>query len=208
MKVLTKLFLRPFGYDVDLGGQNDHQMPSPECCKQDGMVRILRSSGDGWLSVRAAITENAFFLSKSTDINTASHVVPLHEVMEVTKSNGLITRASSIEQIAEHESLETSEVLTESRSTDTTLEIVTVENGYNFGRVFSVQIGNTMIDEWLKDLEHNRVKETRAFNRRTYIQRKQRVLSHFYESKIVQYIVAALIVMNFFIEAFRQVAIL
>ena len=71
-----------------------------------------------------------------------------------------------------------------------------------------VQIGNTMIDEWLKDLEHNRVKETRAFNRRTYIQRKQRVLSHFYESKIVQYIVAALIVMNFFIEAFRQVAIL
>ena len=64
------------------------------------------------------------------------------------------------------------------------------------------------LDEWINELEYRREIETHAWRRRTFIARKQREISIVYESERVQYFVAAMIVGNFFIEAFRSPALL
>ena len=60
-----------------------------------------------------------------------------------------------------------------------------------------------MLDDWMDELESLCKTETHAFNRRTYIARRQQKLQAVYESEPVQYIVAVLIVSNFLVEAFR-----
>lgn len=60
-----------------------------------------------------------------------------------------------------------------------------------------------MLDEWMDEIAALRMMQTHAWNRRNFIARKQEVLSKFYESEPVQYVVAAMIVGNFLIEAFR-----
>ena len=60
-----------------------------------------------------------------------------------------------------------------------------------------------MLDDWKNELEYLRTIETHAWKRRTYIARRQHKLAALYESEPVQYTVAALIVSNFLVEAFR-----
>ena len=61
-----------------------------------------------------------------------------------------------------------------------------------------------LLDEVAEELEDLRAKETFAWKRRTFIARKQQAVANIYESEMVQYMVAALIVSNFLVEAFRS----
>ena len=85
---------------------------------------------------------------------------------------------------------------------DVVLELETDKAGFNFGRVFILNLGSgTAVDAWMRDLEILRVEETHAYIRRTLINRKQAAIGKFYESKQVQYSVAVMIVANFLLEA-------
>lgn len=200
-KELAAVVLKPFGYNVDLNLRpRDNRLPGATVCEEDQLVHILTSSGSAWLAVRAAFTENTFFLSKTHDHSTAAHVVPLHEVVKISKYASQVSLASKQDDGLPSRRSHQAAVPPDSEHI---LSIETIQNGYNFGRVFLLQVGSEeTLDRWLHALERFRVEETQAFNRRTYISRKQSALSSFYESKLVQYIVAFLIMSNFAIEAF------
>jgi hypothetical protein len=58
-------------------------------------------------------------------------------------------------------------------------------------------------DEWMNELEERQKKEIVAWKRRNYIKLKQEKIQRFYKSQPVHFVVAAMIMCNFFIEAFR-----
>ena len=111
---------------------------------------------------------------------------------------------SSLEDAAERTRLGSSAAADVKRETagQVIIEIETDKNGFNFGRVFILNLGSgTEAAGWLKHLEILRVEESHAFNRRTIINRKQETIRQFYDSKRVQYAVALMIISNFLLEA-------
>ena len=56
------------------------RMPKPAKILRESEMSLLASSARRWIVLRAAMTEDSFFLSKSDDRNVALHQIPLHEV--------------------------------------------------------------------------------------------------------------------------------
>jgi voltage-gated sodium channel len=213
MEALQSSILRPFGRFRPLD-QSD-LMPPTVACVRDSMVSLLSSRGDKRLKTRAVLTQSSLFLSKSKDLSLVVHRIPLHEITK-------IARIGHDEGGRKHEALphkprdvavknflpeyqsdsHDSETDDARRNSHAILVLNTVENGYNFGRIYTLQFkDDIMMEDWNKELQALRRSATRSYNRRTFISRRQRQIRAFYEDQYVQYAVAFLIIANFFIEA-------
>ena len=51
------------------------------------LASLLASSARRWIVLRAALTEDSFFLSKSDDHKVALHQIPLHEVVGISSGS-------------------------------------------------------------------------------------------------------------------------
>jgi hypothetical protein len=205
------MLLRPFGVDVQDSRDGDLMPPAAKCVQDTSKAFLLSSSGQKWLPMRTSLTRSKLCMSKSRDKSLAAHNIALHEIVRISPGESLplgeivYESDSSLEEdAAERTRLGSSAAADVKRETagQGIIEIETDKNGFNFGRVFILNLGSgTEAAGWLKDLEILRVEESHAFNRRTLINRKQETIRQFYDSKRVQYAVALMIISNFLLEA-------
>ena len=205
------MLLRPFGVDLQDSRDGDLMPPAAKCVQDTSKAFLLSSSGQKWLPMRTSLTRSKLCMSKSRDKSLAAHNIALHEIVRIFSGESLpdlgeivYESDSSLEDAAERTRLGSSAAADVKRETagQGIIEIETDKNGFNFGRVFILNLGSgTEAAGWLKDLEILRVEESHAFNRRTLINRKQETIRQFYDSKRVQYAVALMIISNFLLEA-------
>jgi len=207
------MLLRPFGVDVQDSRDGDLMPPAAKCVQDTSKAFLLSSSGQKWLPMRTSLTRSKLCMSKSRDKSLAAHNIALHEIVRISPGESLLQTLGEIvyesdssleEDAAERTRLGSSAAADVKRETagQGIIEIETDKNGFNFGRVFILNLGSgTEAAGWLKDLEILRVEESHAFNRRTLINRKQETIRQFYDSKRVQYAVALMIISNFLLEA-------
>ena len=205
---LKRMLLRPFGEDVAQHSLSAGMPMAAKCVQETSHGFLLSSSGQKWLPARIAMTRSKLCISKSRDKSKAVHTIPLHEIIRISPgaSLALPDGTSLLQDIQYMSDSSLEEDSPESTKPETVgqaiLELETDKAGFNFGRVFILNLGSgTAVDAWMRDLEILRVEETHAYIRRTLINRKQAAIGKFYESKQVQYSVAVMIVANFLLEA-------
>ena len=167
--------LRPFGMDV-LEHQDGDRMPPVADCVRDSICSLLSSSGDKWLKTRAVLTESSLFLSNAHDRTLAVHRIPLHEITKIVKtSHDAENRGINKHKAVAHGTLDkhVSQLRPDSLgyyssddsdegeedkaahllSSTEILQINTVAEGYNFGRIYTLRFKDeTTCEEWKKEL--------------------------------------------------------
>ena len=141
--------LRPFGHDVFFT-QNafDGKMPGTDLIMCDSMLSLLTSTEDRWIRLRAVVTESHLFLSKSTDLDTALHGIPLHEILTISKSRNDVldeNEADSLQIITEMPSNQKQNQTLENNKTQNVqmdLVIKTIQTGINFGRTYVLRFSS------------------------------------------------------------------
>ena len=169
------MMLRPFGMDV-LEHQDGDRMPPVADCVRDSICSLLSSSGDKWLKTRAVLTESSLFLSNAHDRTLAVHRIPLHEITKIVKTShdaenrGInkhkaVAHGTADKHVSQlrpdslgYYSSDDSDEGEEDKaahllSSTEILQINTVAEGYNFGRIYTLRFKDeTTCEEWKKEL--------------------------------------------------------
>ena len=162
--------LRPFGLDV-LEQQVGDRMPPAADCVCDSICSLLSSTGHKWMKTRAVLTESSFFLSSTHDRNLAVHRIPLHEITKIVKTshdeeNRGLNKHKAVAHgtrdkhaktmdpnaLAYYSDTDSEEEVHLLSSTDI-LQVNTVADGFNFGRIYTLRFKDeTTCQEIQKEL--------------------------------------------------------
>jgi hypothetical protein len=199
--------------------EEDGRMPPAATCVRHSIVSLLSSSGDKWLKTSAVLTQNSLFLSKSSDHTLAVHRIPLHEMNKIARAGhdeddrGIIRhqavahgpRDVAKEKVppdcnegSEPEDAKPEDLLASTRI----LQLNTAKDGFNFGRIFTLQFKDeSMTEDWKSALVELRASHIKTYRRQTFIGRQQQKIQGFYNCNAVQLTSALLIIANFVSEA-------
>ena len=171
---------------------------------------------DTWAKCRVVMTQTAVSISKSRDHTRALHKIPLHEIFGISAGkiylgNGMRTSISRQPSCTPTPRAPDAPCVEQAASgavghgEETFLfQIRTKEDGANFGRIFTLRADSAELRaEWMRELEHGQADASASWHKKMAIDRFQRRVRSVYESNVIQFVVACMIVCNFFTEAFN-----
>jgi hypothetical protein len=136
-----RTLLRPFGQDVFFTQDtSDGKMPRTDLIVCDSMLSLLTSTNDRWIRLRAVMTESHLFLSKSTDLESALHGIPLHEILSMSKTRINVPdeddagSPQTVTEIAPNQKQPSTLENNNTSNVQADLLIQTIPKGINFGR--------------------------------------------------------------------------